>query len=97
MTMIDAKVLSEIIHERAAQDAEWGGAAHDDTHGPGEWLEYISHQLDQADAAASFPDEVAWSVRDRLIKIAALSVAAIESIDRVTARNADLSSDFKGD
>lgn len=64
----------DIRAERARQDLQWGGPAHDDGHAVEDWCSYIGRQL--------YFVEVRPPVRDRLVKIAALAVAAIESLDR---------------
>lgn len=90
----DAKdgIFGEVRAEREAQDGQWGGPDHDDAHtrdGDGDaWPDYISAQLKK------LAGERTWAVagegerrvtRARLVKIAALAVAGIESIDRVNA------------
>lgn len=77
-----SKVIDDILAERAAQDAQWGGPAHDDEHSMIDWLNYISYQLRHAGYAAY--DEVIPAYRQRLVKTAALAAAAIESLDRKT-------------
>jgi hypothetical protein len=66
-------VIGEIAAERNKQDAEWGGPAHDDTHSVADWFSFMAHQENLW---------VAGEERYRLIKIAALAIAAVESIDR---------------
>lgn len=66
-------VLCDVRRERASQDAEHGGAAHDDTHTFDEWAAFIRKQLARAESGAR---------RERLVKVAALAVAAVEAIDR---------------
>lgn len=61
----------EIPAERARQDAKWGGAAHDDQHNTGEFVQFIWQRL-HGNA----------TTRKDLIQIAALAVAAVESMDR---------------
>lgn len=68
-----AEVLAEVVAERGRQNKQWGGAEHDDEHGPDEFLGFIRRQVSKD-----------GDVRERLIKIAALAVAAIESLDRNT-------------
>ena len=70
-------VLDEIIQERAAQDAQWGGAFHDDSHDLFEWFIYIDKQI-RLGRNTSNPIEY----ESRMVKIAALAVAAIESSRR---------------
>lgn len=70
------KIIEEIKAERAAQDAQWGGPEHDDEHGMDDFAWFISRQLDKCDYGRGA------GVRKRLVKIAALAVAACESYDR---------------
>lgn len=69
-------VLGEIIAERNRQDAQWGGADHDDDHSPEDWIRFIGAQAVKC-AYGKGPD-----YRERLVKIAALAVAAVETYDR---------------
>lgn len=64
-------VYNEIKAERVDQDKQWGGPEHDDLHGPDEFMGYITRQIEKD-----------TDVRERLVKIAALAVAAVESFDR---------------
>lgn len=78
------KVLQDIVAERNAQDVQWGGPAHDDRHAPEEWLEYIEKQLDYANALIGM-SESDPEYRERLVKIAACAIAAIQALDRYHA------------
>jgi hypothetical protein len=72
--------LYELVdRERANQDAQWGGPAHDDTHRLADWLKFIRKQVDAADLDAS----KGFVARPRLVKVAALAIAAIEAADRL--------------
>lgn len=77
--------LAEILAERARQDARWGGPAHDDRHPPATWLDLIDDQLM---AAGMEGDETTTAavIRARLVKVAALAIAGIQSLDRAGAR-----------
>jgi hypothetical protein len=75
-------VYADIRAERVQQDAQWGGPEHDDSHEGGAWLEYI-----EAQARKAWRTVTAAEYRERLVKIAALAVAAIESHDRKSAMN----------
>lgn len=68
------RIFRDVKAERARQDAQWGGPAHDDEHELADWLSYIEQQ-----AGAAYRND---APRERLVKIAALAVAAIESLDR---------------
>ncbi len=70
------QVFEDIREERQKQDARWGGAAHDDKHDADNWCDYIQRQI------VKWEDEE-QSDREMFVKIAALAVAAVESIDRL--------------
>jgi hypothetical protein len=71
--------LKEVLHKREEQDSEWGGPAHDDEHSLSDWLTYIDKQLGRAGEAV-VTDTAEY--RRRLVDIAALALAAMESFDR---------------
>ena len=77
---IPVNVLDEIAIERKRQDAKWGGPRHDDEK-PLPF--FIQHIQDYAGWA-----RVMWNMdsydkaRRRLLQVAALAVAAVESMDR---------------
>ena len=75
-------IIKEVVKRREQQDERWGGADHDDTHDELDWQCYIEKQLKQA---ANADDSFIW--RDRMIDIAALAIAAIESADRKDKAN----------
>jgi hypothetical protein len=75
-------IINEIRRERAQQDRQWGGPDHDDEHSPSDWMHFIEAQITKFRAT----DE---NARERLIKIGALAVAAIESLDRQTLEYSD--------
>lgn len=83
---MSGQVLDAILRERAAQDSQWGGAAHDDEQEPHDWLAYIDKQRRHAfrDTAPMATGSKPYNeaMRARLVKIAALAVASIESMDR---------------
>ena len=67
-------ILDEIKAERMEQDKQWGGPSHDDHHTTTDWMRYITYQAQQSVNPNEF--------RERMVKVAALAVAAIESYDR---------------
>ena len=76
------KIFTEIEAERERQDKQWGGKKHDDTHDIRTWVSYIVDFLGR-----TVNKEASWGynlkvARTAFIKVAALCVAAIESIDR---------------
>ena len=73
-------VLRYIETERYAQDEKWGGATHDDSNSMYHWLGYITKQA--GCIARSLHPFDKLLVKGCLIKIAALAVAAIQSIER---------------
>lgn len=75
-----ANVYEAIALERAAQDSEFGGPAHDDNLEWADWGEFLEKQLRKADRALDLRDRDEY--RRRLIMAAALCVAAVESHDR---------------
>lgn len=62
--------LNALCAERRAQDAQWGGREHDATHTIEEWQQYLH---DHTARLTNDPDP-----KQRLIKIAALALAAAE-------------------
>ena len=74
-TTTRASVLAEVSDEREHQDRQWGGPSHDDQHQIADFAEFVKHQLSRM---------TGQDCRARYIKIAALAVAAVESIDRKT-------------
>lgn len=74
------EVLGEVYRERSRQDLKWGGPEHDDTHSTQDFCRWIKNYASWADqmADANSMDKA----RRRLINVAALAVAAVESLDR---------------
>ena len=73
-------IYDEIAAERKKQDEKWGGPNHDDTHDSYDWIAYVTKHMGKA---------VLWPFdqsiyRKQMVCVAALAVAAIESIDRKT-------------
>lgn len=76
-------ILQEIARERQRQDEQWGGPEHDDTHERSDWLVLIQTQLHLAvtPSLSVVPGRIE-EYRERLVKTAALAVAALEALDR---------------
>ena len=74
--------LKTVLQERDEQDKQWGGSAHDDKHELHDWVHYIQKQADGVSYQTIFPEVNVDNVRRHYVKIAALALAAIESIDR---------------
>lgn len=72
-----ADVLGEVAIERVRQDEKWGGPDHDDEHDATDWCRYIEMRLHSSNAGHTTGDSRRW-----FLEIAALAVAAIETIDR---------------
>jgi len=77
--MSQQDILNAIVKHRAEQDVEHGGPAHDDLHTRKEWTDFINQQLKQSQPILGNTE----NYRERLIKIAALAVAALESDERL--------------
>jgi hypothetical protein len=86
-TKLDPQVIiiGQVITERKRQDMQWGGPEHDDTHSLFDWDDYIEHQLNKILFLEEGSVDREKVARDALIKVAALAVAAVESIDRRAA------------
>jgi hypothetical protein len=99
-------ILEEIKAERHLEDKEWAAAAHADAYEPEKWCSLLRRQIRLADRAACSlaTDEITGSeeqsliigYRERLISIAAVALAATESLDRTMERRRR-SSDTEGD
>jgi hypothetical protein len=75
-----SEIFNEITEERSRQDQQWGGSEHDDTHDSLDFTMFI--QLQALKHNRAFVRNKHIECRERLIKIAALAVAAVESMDR---------------
>jgi len=75
-------ILQEIKDERAYQDGRWGGHAHDDQHGPNEWIAFITAYAGKAFYCCDEHPADLLEFRRNMIKVAALAVAAVEWADR---------------
>jgi len=76
--MNNLTIFGELANERKRQDKKWGGPEHDDQHDNDEWCEYINERTH----LLCWLVEPQNSDRQHFLEIAALAVAAIESIDR---------------
>lgn len=73
-------VLAEIQTERDRQDSKWGGENHDDGHSVGFWVQLIKDYAGWARVMAGMGNIA--KTRRRLIQVATIAVAAVQSIDR---------------
>ncbi len=90
---VSSKVQQAIADERSRQDAQWGGPPHDDKHEPMDWMDYIGQQLEKfaKNVIVRGQDYCATpDARQRFVKIAALSVAAMESFERKDAQSQEV-------
>ena len=71
------KSIRDVLDERIKQDTSWGGQTHDDKHSDEDWDEFIVEY-----AEANSPRTINLKFRQRMVAIAALALAAIESRDR---------------
>lgn len=71
-------VIQQINDERAAQDEQWGGADHDFQHYEADWLSFIRRQMAKAEFGGDAGVIGGADFNERLVKIAALAVAALE-------------------
>ena len=71
-----SKALQDVATERQRQDAKWGGPEHDDLHSFADWRRFINNRLASSAYVSDSRTRKFW------IEIAALAIAAAESIDR---------------
>jgi hypothetical protein len=75
-------VLAEVQRERERQAVELGYAVdHDDAHAPAAWIALLARYVGRAGDAGESGDRYAY--RRRLVQVAAIATAAVESLDRV--------------
>lgn len=68
-------IFADIEKERRAQDAKWGGPAHDDLHLRQDWCRFIEDHNRRAKYEVG-------AFRRQMVRVAALAIAAIEAEDR---------------
>lgn len=85
------RVLQEIADERWRQDRQWGGPQHDDGHGPEVWEDLLRQHVTRLNVFDGKGGLVpAPDYRQRLVKVAALALAAAQVWDRgLCERHAD--------
>ncbi len=69
-------VLAEVEEERDRQNLQWGGPEHDIHHGTRDWAAFLVEHLGKA-----LDSNRADHYRRRMVQVAALAIAAIESHD----------------
>lgn len=77
-------IFDEADKETAYQDTLWGGPDSDDERTEDDWVRYITEYANNTgDAKArELPDGSNRDFRTRMVKVTALAIRAIESIDR---------------
>lgn len=86
--MTSTQIAADIDAERKRQDAKWG----EQNHSPSVWLAVISEELGEASEAflqwyfGGLSKEQFAHFREELVHVAAVSIAAIESLDRQKSR-----------
>ena len=78
--MKQAEVIDDVVNERHRQDMKWGGASHDDEHTFSEYVEWIESYAGWARMMAQMGSMD--KARNRMVQVAALAVACVESLDR---------------
>ena len=76
------EIFQAMVAERHAQDLQWGGAAHDDTHAPIDWEALLDEHVGRLTRVEGTHFVSAPDYRRRLVKVGALVVAALQSHDR---------------
>lgn len=81
-------ILEEIKNERARQDAMWGHEIDDTKNTPWMWAAYIAQYATKWMVGSFTPFErtTVDGFRTCMVKVAAIAVAAIESLDRQRAK-----------
>lgn len=77
------EILSQVKEERDYQNMKWGNEADDTLNTPYSWLTWINMTGTKwACGSHQFNKHMTDDFRKRMIQVAALAVAAVESIDR---------------
>ncbi len=81
-------VLNEIRLERVRQQHRWGDHSDDAINTPWMWLTYISkYSTNWSNGYYTLNSDTVSLFRECMIKVAAIAVAAVESLDRQKAKN----------
>lgn len=75
-----SQALLDVAAERQRQDLKWGGPDHDDMHSTADFVQLIRDYAGWARTMAGMGS--VEKTRRRLVQVAALAVAAVESLDR---------------
>lgn len=71
-----SKAVSDVLKERRRQDIKWGGPEHDDGHSAEDWERFIMKRIPLSSTLDA-------PFRQRMVEVAALAIAAAESLDRI--------------
>jgi hypothetical protein len=86
--MTTEEILALVKEERDYQIMKWGNDADDALNDPYSWLTWINMTGTKwACGQHQFTTEMTDDFRQRMIQVAALAVAAVESIDRQREEN----------
>lgn len=82
--LVNASIFNEITEELSYQEKRWGTKADDTINRPNDWVAYISHYATKwfTGGFAPYSDMGVNGFRKSMIKVAALAVAAVKSLDR---------------
>lgn len=82
-----AMLFMEVEVERAHQDGQWGGLEHDLRHAPETWALLLARHVGRLAGDCIAPDRDPCTFpsdyRERLVKVAAIAIAALEAHDGV--------------
>jgi hypothetical protein len=83
--MYRAEIYNAIDAERDYQDNQWGGFEHDQKHTIDNWVAFMLPYLGWAVKGDNW-EEDPEKIKEGLIKVAALCVAALENLDNMPQR-----------
>ena len=69
--------VTRLFEQRDKDDLQWGGIEHDNSHDQYDWLMFVQRQIDMAEYTGPI------EFRSRMVKIAALALAAYNTSKRV--------------
>lgn len=80
-------IFAEIAAERDYQDNKWGTDKDDTLNEPNDWVAFIAHHSTRwfTGGFAPYKSSAVNTFRKQMIKVAAIALAAIESLDRQRA------------
>jgi chaperone required for assembly of F1-ATPase len=89
MLSIREAILNEITNERLYQEEKWGNTTDDTVNTPNDFVSYIGAYSTKwfPGGFPPYTEETVANFRKSMMKVAALAVAAVESVDRQQAAN----------